>query len=288
MAGTIAKTHLLNVNYWLKQITDRIIELEKIKNKSVQQKQELKKLKSNRIELKKDVQKAENIVITAQASNEEIERYIYLVNNWASKEEALNDFKENKTISNDTIQENSYYETKSLKYPNWKELIYIETPDWYNIDNWKQSNERIDITKEEFESIKNNPENLKNLLNFKDTLTKLNIDFIWNNRFEFIKKLNNIDPTLNIKIDKENYINNTELKKILNWIITLSWNEKSTNNDIDSIKEKLRKISNSWLDDSKNDNIGTPIEKIFIKKWIIDKNSSINYFNINKMKENYR
>jgi septal ring factor EnvC (AmiA/AmiB activator) len=77
MAGTIAKTHLLN----LKQTTDRIIELEKIKNKSVQQKQELKKLKSNLIELKKDVQKAENIVITAQASNEEIERYIYLVNN---------------------------------------------------------------------------------------------------------------------------------------------------------------------------------------------------------------
>ena len=203
------------------------------------------------------------------------------------KNKEIYNIKDNSNLEQYEYKENTYYETKTYQYPNWEKLVYIETPDWYNIDNWTEWNEWIDITKEEFESIKNKPENLKNLLNFKETLNELNIDFIWEHRFDFIQKLNNIDPTLDIKIDSQNYINNTELKKILNWIIVLSWNEKPYNN-INSIKKSLRNISNSWIDTEKKDNKWSPIEKLFIDKWIINKNSSTSYFKIDKMKENYK
>jgi len=287
MTLIIAETNESKIKKSLSSIKNRIQELEVLQNKTPKQEQELLKLKKELLTYKEKIIKAEQIIKSSQATDKELERYIYLINNWVSKKEAYKDFKENNTANNIDLKQNSYYETKTYKYPNWTELVYIETPDWYNIDNWTEWNEWIDITKEEFESIKNRPENLKNLLKFKETLTELNIDFIWEHRFDFIQKLNNIDPTLNIKIDSQNYINNTELKKILNWIIVLSWNKKP-NNNLNSIKKSLRDISNSWIDAGKKDNKWSPIEKLFINKWIINKDSSTSYFKIDKMKENYK
>ena len=289
LAKIITATHLEIKKEETKTIQQETESLESKKNKTPEEIKKLEELKNKLIRKKQEVEKAKRIVETSQASDKEIEEYLNIIKNWWTKEEAYKNFKENRKNTKflgDDIN-NNFYKTKTINYPNWDTLAYIQTPDWYNIDNWKEWNEGINITKNEFDTIKNNPQNLKNLLEFKKTLSELNIDFIWDNRFEFIKKLNTIDPSLNIKIDKENYINNTELKKILNSIISLVWENKSKINDLDTIKTKLRDISKSWIDDTKKDIIWSPLEKIFIKKWIIDKNSSLNYFNINKIEENY-
>jgi hypothetical protein len=47
---------------------------------------------------------------------------------------------------------------------------------------------------------------MKNLITLNEKLSDLNLDFIWEKRFEYISLINNIDPTLNIRLD-ENYIN---------------------------------------------------------------------------------
>ncbi len=287
LTRSISKTHLEKQILKFNTIDEKIEELKAIKVKTIEQQKELNSLTKQKTEVNKEVIKAKQILTTSQVNNKELERYVYLINKWISKKDAYKDFKENNVNNNIDEKQNIYYETKTHKYPNWEELVYVETPDWYNIDNWIEWNEWIDITKEEFESIKNKPENLKNLLKFKETLSELNIDFIWKHRFDFIKKLNNIDHTLDIKIDEKNYINNTELKKILSWIIILSWNKKPANN-LNTIKQALRNISNSWIDSGKKDNKWSPIEKIFINKWIINKDSTTSYFKIDEMAEYYK
>ena len=173
-----------------------------------------------------------------------------------------------------------------------KNLSYIENT--YENSNWTYDlildswEELTWISKEEYSIVKESNENLENMVKLKSTLTELNLEFIWNNRYEFITRLNNLDPTINIKIDSWNYIDETEMKKMLNWIIQLTWNEKNSSNDLDWIKMALRIISSSWLDENKKDLTWSPIEKIFIDKWIIDKNKTISYFNSEKMKQNFK
>lgn len=174
------------------------------------------------------------------------------------------------------IENLSYFNQNSSKNSDWSYNLVLKN--WREIKN---------IPKNEADIIQINDENLDNFLKFEETLKELNLGFIWNNRIEFISILNELIPTEKIEIDWKNYIDESELKKILNWIIVLTWNKKDNSNSLSSIKSNIRKISKSWVDDTKKDLKWSPIEKIFINKWIIDKNNSLFFFNRNRMIENY-
>lgn len=145
-----------------------------------------------------------------------------------------------------------------------KDFREIESPIYqdYQIDNnWEwsfliseENKEKIEITEKEAELVENNPEALKNLIDMKEKLDILWLDFVWKYRNDIITAMQNTHWFSWMKMDTSwNYIDNTEFNNLLNYILTLLW-EKPANSYSWNISKILDYSKVWWLDDKK-DNI---------------------------------
>ena len=130
-------------------------------------------------------------------------------------------------------------------------------------------------------------EAIKNLINFRETLLNLNLQFLWNNRNELfrIMQIVNWNPVWFDYLD-ENMISKNEFKIFLNFILKILWFEKK--DDLEDCIAWFRKITWSWLDNDKTDFItwDTMIENIFEAVWYYDWNSQgTNKFKIDKIED---
>lgn len=136
---------------------------------------------------------------------------------------------------------------------NFKEENYIKTDSWYVIEsptNW----EKITISEKEKKITQNNPEALKNLVNFHDIFVKLNLESVWKYRVDLAKSM--WDVNINLEDDS---LKEIEIIKVCNYLIKFinnitnkNWEKLSENiNTLSWVKNELQKYSwaNSMLSD---------------------------------------
>ncbi len=240
--------------------------------------------KKGKVELEKELKKGKRTLITSQATDEEIKEFKKIIENWWTKEEAYNSFKEKRDLikkQNITQEINTNITSYNLSEKDytltpWGEYT-ITTPEW----------EDLIITNDEKEMTQNNPQALKNLINFHEIFKNLNMKSVWEYRHELIKWL--WDVTINLD---ENAITESELIKIWNKLLDFinnsqnkEWKwEKSSENTLWGLKNKLIKFSwaSSDLNDEKivNSYWDDPFKALLRNTWVIWKW----YFKYNKFK----
>lgn len=125
--------------------------------------------------------------------------------------------------------------------------------------NW----ETIEISKEEKQTVENNPEALKNLIDTKEKLELLGLDFVWKNRTEMIFLMKNtpwFDDTGKIEITDKDYLNKSEFNHLLKFILFKTtwkyWGDYFTNmlkireingeNELNNKRNFISGLSNVW------------------------------------------
>lgn len=208
-------------------------------------------------------------------------------------------YKEQKEQEN---KEKLEYESSKITYDKNSE-IYLDKKYWIEVDNipektWKNidisiNNETYNISQKEYKTIfwenKNNekyvknPEALKNLVDFKQKMDDLNLWFVWNFRGTLIKAMNNLDWTSWIEVFDNDFINKSELQKLLNFILKIIGEEPI--NNLNSIYQKIINL-NWWIfNGSKKDTISwlSNIWKMFREKWILNSSWGIDIFWYSKL-----
>jgi hypothetical protein len=132
----------------------------------------------------------------------------------------------------------------------------------FSIINY-QTGEKIEITQEEKQTVENNPEALKNLIDTKEKLELLGLDFVWKNRTEMIFLMKNtpwFDDTGKIEITDKDYLNKSEFNHLLKFILFKTtweyWGEYFTNmlkireingeNELNNKRNFISGLSNVW------------------------------------------
>ena len=212
------------------------------------------------------------------------------------------------------ITQHPWVDSKTLKKQiyaarEWKiQLKNIDNTDYkYSIsENWINTETKsitlkndttLDLSDEEFKelNIKDwkvwNPEALKNLIDVKERLDKLWLEFVWENRKSILKIMNN-DSDLKISwvnATDENLIDKREFNVLLQFILKIYWDKnpstvESTNyarilqiNEVWAISDK--KDFHSWLS-----NIG----KKFVEIWYFNSTWWINVFWEDKLRQYVR
>lgn len=218
----------------------------------------------------------ENNNIIKSLSSEEYEEMTSKILAWEDWHKVMSDIKE------------KYYREKGVEASNilleeWNVSQIIENNNWTYYFETINGEIINDLTKNELINLWENPEALNNLINTKNKLEELNLWFIWENRESFFKAMNIVKWWAEINnLDSDN-INSWELLNILNFTLTILW-EQSDFNDITKASSKLRELWNSWLDNWKTDELWrSPIENMFIEKWYIDPNSSLSKFKVSEI-----
>lgn len=165
----------------------------------------------------------------------------------------------------------------------------------YQIDNnWEwsfliseENKEKIEITEKEAELVENNPEALKNLIDTKEKLDILWLDFIWTYRSDYIETMKSTPWFMDSKMDVwDDFINPVEFNNLLRFTLSLLW-EIPTDSYSWNIS-KIVKISSVSETDNKTDFV-TWYGKIWTQlheMWYIWE-SSIDTNNITNM-QNYK
>lgn len=265
--------------------------LEKTKEELIQKKEEKEKLEENKkgwklskeevvkleqinkeiVVLEKKVEKAKRIIITTQATNKEREQFFKMIENWATKEEAFKNFEKNKQINSQQTVTTENQKTSEFNY-FLSESDYIPSNSWwFNIQtpNWE-----INISENEKEITRNNPDALKNLIIFHDFFKDLGMLSVWNLRDKIINWF--WDVTINIDWDT---INKEELIKFWNKLIDFinKAQNKFTKNSVETnlwwIKNKLRMFSwvRNYLNENKTVNLywDDPFKALLRNNWVI-------------------
>lgn len=159
-------------------------------------------------------------------------------------------------------------------------IDWIPTTDWnnnYSINiNWEPINW---LTKAEVESlweeidwkfVITNNEAAKNLVDFKDKMELLNLDFVWENRRFLVNQLNTIKWTSWIDITDSDNINSSELNKLLNFVLETIWEKWSDN--INNTYSTIIRLNWSWMLNNKTDTLTwfSNIWKEFYSRWYIN------------------
>jgi len=216
--------------------------------------------------------------------NENIDLYISYLEN-PEKFKNFDEYKESKIteieISNSKNQDK--IETPNYSYDPYSWSLQI------NLPNWKQN---IPISPEEKDIIYNNEKARKNLVNFYKFFKELNLESVWTYRKELLVSIWDI----NIKADNSDFINDEELRKLWNNILTFITNienkqnwvdskQKIELNNIASINKSLRDFSwaNSMLSSWKSFNIiwEDKLAAYLRSRWII----RWAYFHINEFRK---
>ena len=152
---------------------------------------------------------------------------------------------------------------------------FLDEQDWnYYVSLWDWE-EKFEITQEEYETVKNSPEALNNLINMREVLIELNLKFIWDNRIDFYNASTEWKWFWFINPRDKDLVNEEELRKFLDFILETLWYDENYSN-IWWYIAKLRKISWSWLDQEKTDFMwNSPIELIYKEVWYLEEDSQL-------------
>lgn len=203
----------------------------------------------------------------AKLEIENVDSYITYMNNPEQKwtfeeylkvEEDIKQWKiDAQKLSNES---NNYILTSENNYTKKGSWYIMETNSW----------EEINISVEEKKITQWNPEATENLINFYEYCKDLNINFAWEFRSELIQSMNQIKWTSWIDINDTNFIDKTELNKLLNFILEIIW-EKWDINSISWTLWIIRSINWSGILNNKKDTITwlSNIWKKFEHLWYI-------------------
>lgn len=135
------------------------------------------------------------------------------------------------------------------------------------------------ITKKEYKDIIGNEEALKNLIDMREKLNYLGLDFVWENRDTFVKVLkNNSDlKWSDFDITDWNLIDHRELNILLQFILKISW-EKKPSTEASKNYAKILEINNIWeISDNKNTFSGlSNIWQKFVDIWYFNSSWWVN------------
>lgn len=139
---------------------------------------------------------------------------------------------------------------------------------WIKSSDW----ESFKISDREWEAAKNNKDAYQNLINMREVLINLNLEFVWNFREDFYIASWSKNWPLFLNPYDSNWVKKSELINFLNYLLeTLWYKEKNTN--LSWCIAKLRWITWSWLDNKKKDYMwDTTIENIYEAVWYLDQN----------------
>ena len=259
----------------------------------------------NDLKLKNKTQVFNNFV---KKISENPEKYFKLIKNW-KKEDIEKLWEENK---NETLEKNiqkwkkQYKIKQELNSINNKPIIdnsynidfkqlpseitdnnTITLADWTKIDNISSEEYKIlNINKNTWTIW--NPEALKNLVNAKEKLDKLWLDFVWKNRNSIFKvMINNSDFALNwINIEDNNLIDKREFNNLLQFILKIYWDENPSS--IESVNyAKILKINEIWAISDKR-NWFTWLSNIwqkFVEIWFFNSSWNVDIFWENKLRQ---
>ena len=147
---------------------------------------------------------------------------------------------------------------------NWKEITWISLKEYNSIIK----------TNSEWDNIIKNPEAFKNLVDFKEKMNKLNLDFVWKYRNELTTEAKKHAEYSSLNNTDTDLLNPKELHKLLNFVLKIIWIKWDTL----SIKWTYAKIIqlNGWWMLSNQTNFNTKLWNIwqkFYDYWYIWKNS---------------
>lgn len=195
------------------------------------------------------------------------------------KKEKIN--KEIREIDNQDIDENIY---QDYTLDENTEIPRIEKSNWAIIE----------ITPSEAKTIKDNPDALKNLIDTKEKLDILGLDFIWTYRKDYIDTMKSTPWFMDIKMDIwDDFINPEEFNNLLKFTLTLLWENPA--NSYSWNLSKIVRISSVSETDNKTDfvtwygKIWTQLHEMwYIWESSIDTNNITNMQNYKQTIKNYK
>ena len=154
----------------------------------------------------------------------------------------------------------------------------------FSIINY-QTGEKIEISKDEKETIQEHPEALKNLIDTKQKLEKLGLDFVWNNREEFLFLMKNDDKfndTGKIETTDNDYLNISEFNHLLQFVLYKTTGDTNTN-DYYTNMSKIRQINGeNELNEKRNFVSGlSNIWQKFVELWFLTESGTLNFHWVN-------
>ena len=154
----------------------------------------------------------------------------------------------------------------------------------FSIINY-QTGEKIEISKDEKETIQDHPEALKNLIDTKQKLEKLGLDFVWDNREEFLFLMKNDDKfndTGKIETTDNDYLDISEFNHLLQFVLYKTTGDENTN-DYYTNMSKIRQINGeNELNEKRNFVSGlSNIWQKFVELWFLTESGTLNFHWVN-------
>lgn len=230
---------------------------------------------------------------------DEVDTYLSSVNEAYEqllKEQELQKQQEQSIIRLDSIDTKSSTDTSytlaSQPVTNWNTYSFT-TDTWIQIDNistkeYKQLG--IETTTDDYGIVTTTVGNeiaMKNLVDFKEITWELDMDFVWNFKNELIFLAREMWDSLWIDNNDNDLMGKDELHKLFNFILTLIWEEWSSNS-ISGTYAKIIKLNGSWILGGKRDTYTWYgiIGQKFMELWYIWE-TSMNNKNMNNIR-NYQ
>jgi hypothetical protein len=209
------------------------------------------------------------------------------------EEEYLNNPQNNFTTNTfNSIDSRSYldksYFISNIPEQNWENTIininnktYNISPDEYKIIFWEDKNNKKFVK---------SPEALKNLVDFKEKMNSLNLWFVRKFRTSLIKAMNNLDWTSWINTTDNNFINKSEVKKLLNFVLRVIWEEPW--DTLSSVTAKIILLNWWFFSQNKKDTISglSNIWMKFFEKWILNTSWELDLYGYSRLidKQKYK
>ena len=165
-----------------------------------------------------------------------------------------------KSLKIETESKQTNIETGSYKYDTNSWVVEI------TLDNW---NQKLELSPTEKELAKNNPEAIKNIVDFYSTLNKVWLAKLWPIKEQIFNVISSIKWVW-FKID-QNYLSENETKIFLNAILKSTWEETINPilgiNDFVANIERKNNTQFSWAEAQVNKSWDTKIEQKFISSF---------------------
>lgn len=214
----------------------------------------------------------ENLEELKTSNKEEFETFLHNLESWKSWQESMKSLLHTKEKRE--LEEQWILPKSQELFVLWEENIpfYVKNTSFFlQTHLWE-----IAISREEFRVVHNNPEALKNLIDFKSTLNELGINKLWDFRRDIFSALENKSGN---SFDHNNdFLWESEVVNFLGNTLVALWIEKevSNNTSLDVIKQEFKIKNQVWaiLDGWINQvNGNTPIEQAFINEFVPIKNN---------------
>lgn len=214
----------------------------------------------------------ENLEELKTSNKKEFETFLHDLESWKSWQESMKSLLHTKEKRE--LEEQWILPKSQELFVLWEENIpfYVKNTSFFlQTHLWE-----IAISREEFRVVHNNPEALKNLIDFKSTLNELGINKLWDFRRDIFSALENKSGN---SFDHNNdFLWESEVVNFLGNTLVALWIEKevSNNTSLDVIKQEFKIKNQVWaiLDGWINQvNGNTPIEQAFINEFVPIKNN---------------